>query len=335
MDKVTRDKIYHTHNQRETADLLAIWQEHDLEVWQEETFEIIKEILVERLGTVPPYSIKHQVEAILNRDERDWEPGELDKVLSACNSAIALAPDQAAGYYYRGMILEEMGNPDQAVIDYQEAIRLDPGWKDAWDNLISVEEVITAEFLQSAAKQHLDQALDYFHNEELQRALDECELARQTLPHIAHAYNYMGLIFEELGQLESAIAANLEATWLNPRFSAARQNLRNARVKLEKEHYHLAALENWEGVQEEGSLLDVAEITPDFEELPELHLPEHVDPAPGWLYLDEAGFVLSGWPGHRNRPGRCGLDYLDTSFEEAHMEGVMIRLLLTRRFPHA
>ena len=331
MDKVTRDKIYHTHNQRETADLLAIWQEHDLEVWQEETFEIIKEILVERLGTVPPYSIKHQVEAILKRDESDWEPGELDKVLSACNSAIALAPDQAAGYYYRGMILEEMGKPDQAVIDYQEAIRLDPGWQDAWDNLESVEEVLTAEFLHSAAKQHLDQALDYFHNDELPRALDECELARQTLPHIALAYNYMGLVFEELGQLKSAIAAYLKSTWLNPRFSAARQNLRNARVKLEEDHYHQAALENGEELQEEGSPLDGNEIIADFGKSPELPLPEGVDPAPGWLYLDEAGFVMPGWPGHRNRPGRIGLDYLDTSFEEAHMEGVMIRMLLMRR----
>ncbi len=332
MDKTSRDQIYHTQNLKENADLLAIWQEHDLEEWEEETLEIIKEILVERLGYVPPYSIKYQVEAILKRDESDWEAGELEKVLSACNSAIELAPDQAAGYNYRGMILEEMGKPDQAAIDYQEAIRLEPGWKDAWDNLKSVEKVITAEFLQSAAKQHLDQALDYFHSEELQRALEECELARQTLPGIAPAYNDLGLTYEELGQLQSAIAAYLEATWLNPGFYAARQNLRNARVKLEEEHYHQAALENWEEAQDEGGPLNGNEVSPNFEELPELHLPEHIDPAPGWLYLDEADFVMPGWPGHRNRPGRIGLDYLDTSFEEAHMEGVMIRLLLTRRF---
>jgi tetratricopeptide (TPR) repeat protein len=194
-----------------------------------------------------------------------------------------------------------------------------------------VESAIAAEFLESDAKQHLDRAVELADNAELQQALEECELARQTLPRIALAYNQLGLTYETLGQLEPAIEAYLEATRLNPRFSAARQNLRNARVKLEEETYHLAALENWEEAQEED-FTDEDESTPDFADLQGVDLAENVGPTPGWLYLDEASFVLSGWPGHRNRPGRIGLDYLDTSFEEAHIEGVMVRLLLTRRF---
>jgi hypothetical protein len=27
---------------------------------------------------------------------------------------------------------------------------------------------------------------------------------------------------------------------------------------------------------------------------------------------------IRGWPGVRNRPGRCGLDYLDTTAEQGH-----------------
>jgi len=37
---------------------------------------------------------------------------------------------------------------------------------------------------------------------------------------------------------------------------------------------------------------------------------------------------VQGWPGFRNRPGRIGLDPLDTSFEEAHIEGVILRKLM-------
>ena len=332
MDQTTRDKIYNTLNRKETTELIEIWQGNDTEAWEKETFAIIKDILVERLGFVPPRSIKAQVEQILERVAVNWESGEIEKALSDCNLAIKLAPDNAAAYNYRGMIMEETGNFDQARADYQEAVRIDPEWKDAWENLKLVEKTIASEWLGSESKQRLDQALELAHNHESRRALEECELARQTLPRIALAYNYLGLIFEELEQLESAIAAYLEATWLNPRFSVARQNLRNARVKLEEEQYHLATLENWEGVQEENTSPDENEIIPDFADLQGADLPENVDPAPGWLYLDEAGFVMPGWPGHRNRPGRCGLDYLDTSFEEGHMEGVMIRLLLTRRF---
>jgi hypothetical protein len=41
-----------------------------------------------------------------------------------------------------------------------------------------------------------------------------------------------------------------------------------------------------------------------------------------------ANAVLQGWPGYRHRPGRIGLDPLDTDYELAHVEGVIIRQLL-------
>lgn len=36
-----------------------------------------------------------------------------------------------------------------------------------------------------------------------------------------------------------------------------------------------------------------------------------------------------GWPGYRTRPGRTGLDYIDTQVEVAHMTGVFIRQFLS------
>ncbi len=46
-------------------------------------------------------------------------------------------------------------------------------------------------------------------------------------------------------------------------------------------------------------------------------------------YMDETEWTLPGWPGFRNRPGRSGLDYLETEFELAHMEGRFVRSLIT------
>lgn len=46
----------------------------------------------------------------------------------------------------------------------------------------------------------------------------------------------------------------------------------------------------------------------------------------------ERALFLLGWPGHRTLPGRSGLDPLETYNEEAHMEGVVIRKLLTGHF---
>lgn len=50
-------------------------------------------------------------------------------------------------------------------------------------------------------------------------------------------------------------------------------------------------------------------------------------PAP---YLPATAW-LPGWPGCRTRPGRSGYDPLDQDFELAHVQGVMLRVLLTGR----
>jgi tetratricopeptide (TPR) repeat protein len=144
------------------------------------------------------------------------------------------------------------------------------------------------------------------------------------MPEIAFAYNYLGLVLEELEQVESAIEAYLKAIRLDPRFYAARENLGNARLKLEEEQYRQTSLQNWD-----SSFDADTEIPWEFDESQGTELPDSGDPLPGWIYLDEKSFLMVGWPGHRIRPGRSGYDPLDTSFEEAHTEGVIIRLLFT------
>jgi len=140
------------------------------------------------------------------------------------------------------------------------------------------------------------------------------------MPSIALAYNYIGLILETLAQLEPAIDAYLTAVQLNPRFYAARENLANARVRLEEEQYLRM------------SNLDPEKASAKFyEELYSKPL-EAGKPIPGWMYLDADSFLLKGWAGHRTRPGRTGYDPLDRDFEFAHVEGVIIRRLFTGRF---
>lgn len=51
---------------------------------------------------------------------------------------------------------------------------------------------------------------------------------------------------------------------------------------------------------------------------------------PGEMFFQLQGEMVKvqGWPCHRNRPGRFGTDPLDTDYELAHMEGVIIRKLI-------
>ena len=48
-------------------------------------------------------------------------------------------------------------------------------------------------------------------------------------------------------------------------------------------------------------------------------------------YDDNIRYLI-GWPGYRTSNNKSGLDYLETQAEWAHMQGVMIRWLITGKF---
>lgn len=54
MRKNLKDQIYQSMNLKETEELLQIWQENDRVEWSDTAFDVIKDILMERLGEIPP-----------------------------------------------------------------------------------------------------------------------------------------------------------------------------------------------------------------------------------------------------------------------------------------
>ncbi len=83
MSSEFREQMYNELNLRETEDLLEIWWANDHEEWTDTAFEVIKEILIQRLGEIPP-----QEESVPEQDERvdeveddgldEWEAKALD-----------------------------------------------------------------------------------------------------------------------------------------------------------------------------------------------------------------------------------------------------------------
>ena len=312
-------QIYNNLASKDTDELLEIWQNNNSQEWSEAAFEIVGEILRKRLGNLPPRSAKVQIAQILEKVEQYLDNNELNKALSECELAFQLDPDSAAAHNYRGEIYDELGQTEKAIADYQRAVQLDPEFKDALDNLLYAEEELAERFEESQAKEQLDQALEYAYEEESEKALLECEAARKTLPEIAPAYNYLGLILQTIGRLEDSIEAYRKAVQLNPQFSAARKNLADARLFWEKEQYHLAA--SGQDAPPESYL-----------ELDESSCEKSHEPLPQWLYMDKTARLIPGWPGHRTMQGRSGLDPLENDFEFAHIQGVILKKLWTRKF---
>ncbi len=173
-------QIHNTLVIKKTEDLLEIWQDQDLAEWDEETFEVVREILLGRLGYVPSHSIQKQIQQILMNIEQFLEKGELDSALKECDLAIQLQPDLAIAYNYRGEIHDEREQLEEAMMNYQRAVQLDPELKEAWENLLSTEPVLEEKFQNSSTKHHLDLALEYAYEDEPEKALEECEIASLT-----------------------------------------------------------------------------------------------------------------------------------------------------------
>jgi tetratricopeptide (TPR) repeat protein len=314
MSNSLRTQIYNNLASKETDELLEIRQNGDTQEWSEAALESVDEILQKRLGNLPPRSVKIQIAQVLEKAEHYLDNNELSKALSECELALELDPDSAIAHNTRGEIFDEMGQPEKAIADYQRAVQLDPEFQDAFDNLFYVEQELAERFEESQAKEHLDQALEYAYEEEPEKALLECEAARQILPEIAPAYNYLGLILQTLGRLEASIEAYRKAVQLNLRFSAARKNLADATLFWEEEQYLLAA--------------SGQDVLPESEiEFDESRIETSREPLPQWLYMDKTARLVPGWPGHRTMQGRSGLDPLENEFEFAHIQGVILRKL--------
>ncbi|MFZ1040668.1 MAG: tetratricopeptide repeat protein [Anaerolineales bacterium] len=411
MDDDLRAQIYNELSLRETEDLIKIWQEKNLDEYEKYTFEMVREILLERLGYLPSQSAQsvevqledlldrieenllaenldqaskdcelviqiapdraeaynyrgviferrgdlaraaadfrralqldsllkaaqdnlHMIEAqieqsILGGIEKYFEAGEYDKALEDCQLAIQMVPELAIAYNYRGIIYDELGKPAEAIADYQRALQLDPDLADAQENLEIAEQEIGEGFGESVSKLHLDQALKHLTDDEIEMAVAECELARKTLPPIASAHNMLGILLEESGEIEAAILEYQEAIRLNPHYHIARENHARAFLKLEEAQYRPSTSEILPSTDEGKEA-----ISDNFIPLASSVYASRND-IPGWLYLNGEAFLLTGWAGHRTRPGRFGLDPLDIDFELSHMEGVVFSLLLKGRF---
>ena len=68
-------------------------------------------------------------------EERD----EFENALRKCESAIQLAPGWAEAHNFRGIVLEELGRKKEAIAPYHEAVRPDPAFRKAQENLSEAE----------------------------------------------------------------------------------------------------------------------------------------------------------------------------------------------------
>lgn len=165
------------------------------------------------------------------------EAGDYENALAVVDKAILADPEKPEPHNLRGVILDAMGKLSEAAMEYELALRLDPGALDARENLESLLKEAPAEVLQPTnepdmkllAHSHLEQARAILEGgSDSEAALAACILAIQYDPDNAEAYNLRGLILDDLDRPAEAIEAYQKAVDLKPDFEEATANLQEA-----------------------------------------------------------------------------------------------------------
>jgi tetratricopeptide (TPR) repeat protein len=149
---------------------------------------------------------------------RYWHDSE-----SLFTHALAVTKDNALAHLNLGVALEEQNRPEEALIEYQKALRLDPYRHETYNNI--------GKLLNDGGKP--------------EAALNYCREAVRLNPKSPFSHSSLAIVLVELGRFDEAMgqyseAAQLDASYAPPRFQMGRILLKQGRDAEAMPHFHEA-----------------------------------------------------------------------------------------------
>jgi lipoprotein NlpI len=127
------------------------------------------------------------------------DKGDPERAITDCSEAIRLDPKLANAYLNRGKAYSDKGDFDRAIADYNRAVELDPKSSISHNNLCDA----------------------YLDKGNTDRAIADCDDAIRLDPAFAVAYRNRGNAYRYKGEIESAVADYDHAIKLSPKFLQA------------------------------------------------------------------------------------------------------------------
>jgi tetratricopeptide (TPR) repeat protein len=131
--------------------------------------------------------------------------GEVDSAIQEYQIALLISPNYAIVHYNLGIALAKKGDQDSAINEFQKAVTIKPNLFNAHDSLGAA----------LGRKGDLDAAIKEFQ-----------EVLRLS-PNNVLAHNNLGAAFANKGDLDAAIQEYQEALRINPSYTMAKNNLEN------------------------------------------------------------------------------------------------------------
>jgi eukaryotic-like serine/threonine-protein kinase len=162
---------------------------------------------------------------------------EIEEIIGCYRAALAIRSDASAVHNNLGNALADENKLDEAIAEYQIAIRLDPKlvWacsnlgnalneKQQWDKAIAAcREAIKLYPDYAGAHNNLGNAL--YGKQQWSDALPEYQTAVQLDPNDPHSHNGLGLALHQLHRSEEAVSEYKKAVALDPQYANAYSNL--------------------------------------------------------------------------------------------------------------
>ena len=146
------------------------------------------------------------------------ERGQPEAAVAQFRESLRLNPDYENAHYNLGRFLQDSGRPEEAVAEFEKALRIDPNYATAHNSLGNA-------------------LLDLGRTEE---AIAQFHEALRSDPTFALTHNNLGNAMLNLGRTEEAIAQYHEALRINPTLELARNNLRNVLLEQQRTEHEIA-----------------------------------------------------------------------------------------------